>query len=246
MAHFSATLAVAGYDDLIRFGSLEFPALPPIGMWVPPVFEPSQAFLFESLDFVTDRLGVLCLHEEATIPAPIGGVPSINSRMHDFNDAASALYSKQTLCSNPIVSNMRTVIYSLSTISHRSSGGTVLPAPRTPYDRFPYGLVSPADTYARGLQRILALPPLTSKFMGMVSYAPTTFHELLDDEVESDGSSIDDLAPSHCPSRECTMADALGQPPVVAESLQTHTPPDPCVGALTLAQEHGEELRQWR
>ena len=42
--------------------------------------------------------------------------------------------------------------------------------------------------------------PLTSEFVGMASYAPTTFHELLDDEVESDGSSIGDVAPSHHPS----------------------------------------------
>ena len=62
-------------------------------------------------------------------------------------------------------------------------------------------------------------PPLTSEFVGMASYAPTTFHELLDDEVESDGSSIGDVTPSHCPSRECAMADAPGKPLVVAESL---------------------------
>ena len=42
------------------------------------------------------------------------------------------------------------------------------------------------------------------------------------------------------------MADALGQPPVVVESTQTHTPPDPRVGALTSAQAHAEELRQRR
>ena len=40
------------------------------------------------------------------------------------------------------------------------------------------------------------------------------------------------------------MADALGQPPVVAESMQTHTPPDPRVGALTSTQAHAKELRQ--
>ena len=77
--------------------------------------------------------------------------------------------------------------------------------------------------------------PLTSKFMGMASYAPTTFHKLLDDEVESDGSSIGDVALRHLPSWECAMTDALGQPPVVAESVQTHTPPNPCTGALALA-----------
>ena len=38
------------------------------------------------------------------------------------------------------------------------------------------------------------------------------------------------------------MADALGQPSVVVESVQTHTPLDPHVGALTLAQGHAEEL----
>ena len=74
-------------------------------------------------------------------------------------------------------------------------------------------------------------------------YAPTCFYELIDDEVESDGSSIGDMAPSHRLSRECAMADALGQPPVVAESLQTHTPPDPRAEALAHAQELGEELR---
>ena len=42
------------------------------------------------------------------------------------------------------------------------------------------------------------------------------------------------------------MVDALGYPPVVAESLQTHTPLDPRAGTLALTQEHGEELRQWR
>ena len=91
---------------------------------------------------------------------------------------------------------------------------------------------------------MLAPPPLTSEFMGMASYALTTFHELLDDEVESDGSSIGDMAPSHRPSRECAILDAMGQPLVAAEFLQTHTPLDPRAGALALAQEHNEELRQ--
>ena len=93
MAHFSATLTVVGSGDLIHFGSLEFSALPPVGMWVPPVFEPSQAFLFGSLDFVADRLGVLHLREEVLVPAPDGGgVSSVGFRTpDDFNDEAPAL-----------------------------------------------------------------------------------------------------------------------------------------------------------
>ena len=42
------------------------------------------------------------------------------------------------------------------------------------------------------------------------------------------------------------MVDAPGQPLVVEESLQTHTPLYLRAGALTLAQEHAEELRQQR
>ena len=42
------------------------------------------------------------------------------------------------------------------------------------------------------------------------------------------------------------MADASGQPLVIAESAQTHTPLDPCVGALMFAQWHAKELRQRR
>ena len=150
---------------------------------------------------------------------PIGGAPSVNSGTpNDFNNKAPALHSKQTLCSNPTVSNAHTVIYSLFTIFRRLSGWTTLSALQPPYDRFPYGLASPVDAYTRGLRRMLAPSPLTSKFVGMASYAPATFHELLDDEGESDGSSIGDVAPHHRPSRECAMANAPGQPPVVVES----------------------------
>jgi hypothetical protein len=45
-----------------------------------------------------------------------------------------------------------------------------------------------------------ALPPLTFEFVGMASYAPTNFLDLMDDDVENDGSSIGDMAPSHHPS----------------------------------------------
>ena len=90
---------------------------------------------------------------------------------------------------------------------------------RPSYDQFPYGLMSPMNVYAQGLQSMLAPPPLSSEFMGMASYAPASFHDLMDDDVESDGSSIDDVAPSHRLSWECAMADASGEPLVIAESL---------------------------
>ena len=94
---------------------------------------------------------------------------------------------------------------------------------------------------------MLTPPPLTFEFMGMAGYAPASFHDLMDDEVDSDGSSIGDvMASSHPMSRECAMADASRQPSVVAESLQTHTPLDPRTDALACAQKHGEELRQRR
>ena len=197
MAHFFATLAVAGSGDMIRFGSLEFPALSPAGIWVPPVFEPSQAFLFGSLNFVTDWLGVLHLREEAHAPTPVGGASSINFGMHGFDDAASAVLFKQTLCSNPIVSNIHAVIYLLFSIFRRLPRGTPLSPMQPPYNRFSYGLASSTNAYAWGLRRMPAPPPLASEFVGMASYAPTYFLDLMDDDGESDGSSIGDMAPSH-------------------------------------------------
>jgi hypothetical protein len=66
---------------------------------------------------------------------------------------------------------------------------------------------------------MLVPPPLTSEFM-MASYALASFHDLMDDDVESDDSSIGDvMAPNHPLSHECAMVDALGQSPVVSESL---------------------------
>ena len=117
MAHFSTTFAMVGSSDTTRFGSLEFPALPPVGMRIPPIFEPSQAFLFGSLDFVADQLSILHLREKATISAPVGGAPSVGSGTpNDFNDEAPALHFEQMLCSTPAVSNVHIVIYLMFTI----------------------------------------------------------------------------------------------------------------------------------
>ena len=63
----------------------------------------------------------------------------------------------------------------------------VLLRPRVPRGRVRTGAPKDAD-----------VAPLTSEFVGMAGYAPASFHDLMDDEVESDGSSIDDvMAPSH-------------------------------------------------
>ena len=125
MTHLSAIFGMTGSSDTIRFGSLEFPTLPPVGMWVPPVFEPFQTFLFESLDFVADQLGVLCLREEALVPAPVGGgAPSVGSGPpDDLNDETPAFRSEPTLGSNPTVSNVHTVLYSLFIFSADSPEG---------------------------------------------------------------------------------------------------------------------------
>ena len=197
MAHFSATPVVAGSGDMIRFSSMDFPALSPAGMRVPPIFKPSQAFRFGSLDFIADRLGVLHLREETRDPAPVEGTSSIDSGTRDFDGATSALHSEQTLCSNPVVSNIHAILHLLHSIFRQTLGGLPLSLSRPPYGRFPYGLLSPVDLYARGLQKVLAPHPLTSEFMGMASYAPTCFLDIMDDDVGSDGSSIGDVAPSH-------------------------------------------------
>ena len=127
MAHLSTTFTMMGSSDTTHFGSLEFPTLLPVGMWVPPVFEPSQAFLLESLDLVADWLSVLHLCEEAPVLALVGGAPSTGFGTHDdFNNVASALHSEQTLCSNPGVSNVHAIIYLLFSIFHRFPGGTPL------------------------------------------------------------------------------------------------------------------------
>ena len=136
MAHLSVIFIMAVSSDMTRFGSLEFPMLPPIGMWVPPVFEPSQTFLFGSLDFIADQLSVLCLHEEALVSALVrGGAPSIGSGTpSDLNDETPMLCFGPTLGSNPTVSNVHIVLYSLFNIFRRLSKGTPLSPPQ-PYAR---------------------------------------------------------------------------------------------------------------
>ena len=112
-----------------------------------------------------------------------------------------------------------------------------------PYGRSPYGLVSPTDACTRGLQRMPAPPTLMSELVGMAGYGPS-YLDFMDDDIGSDDSSIGDVAPSHCSSRECAMTDALEQPPGITESARTHAPPGPHAETPELTCEHGEELRQ--
>ena len=58
------TAPVASRGETIRFVSLEFPTIPRDGLWAPPPFPSSQTFQFGSLEFVTDQLDALHLHEE--------------------------------------------------------------------------------------------------------------------------------------------------------------------------------------
>ena len=85
------------------------------GMWVPPVFVPLQTFLFGSLDFVADQLGVLCLCEEALVPTLTGGgAPSAGpGPLDDLNVEIPALRLEPMLGSNSTVSNIHIVLYSL-------------------------------------------------------------------------------------------------------------------------------------
>jgi len=131
MAHFSTIFTIVGSSKTTRFGSLEFPALPPDGMWVPLIFKPSQAFLYGSLDFVADRLSVLHLHEEPLVLAPVkGGASSVVSGTpSDFNNKAPVLHSEPAQGSNPTMSNMCFVLYLLFTGFRRFSGGIPLSLP---------------------------------------------------------------------------------------------------------------------
>jgi hypothetical protein len=94
----------------------------------------------------------------------------------------------------------------------------------------------------------MPLPPLAIAIVDMMGYGPAPFHYLFsDDDLLSEGSSVGDVSTLDCPAlQECTMADAPGQLPVLVETEDTHTPPDPRAHALANAQVHGEDIRQRR
>ena len=128
MAHLSTIFGMTGSSDTICFGSLEFRTLPPVGMWVLPIFEPLQTFLFGSLDFITDQLDVLHLCEEVVVPASTGGgAPSAGpGPLDDLNVETPALRLEPMLGSNPMMSDVHIVLYSQFNTFHQFSGGTLL------------------------------------------------------------------------------------------------------------------------
>ena len=122
---------MAGSSDTIRFGSLEFPMLPLVGMWAPPIFVPLQTFLIGSMDFVADQLGVLRLREEALVPASTrGGAPSTGpGPLDDLNVEIPTLRLEPMLGSNPTVSDIHIILYSLFNTFRQLSRGTPLSPP---------------------------------------------------------------------------------------------------------------------
>ena len=122
-------------------------------IWVPPIFEPLQTFLFGNLDFIADQLDVLRLREEALVPASTrGGAPFTGlGPLDDLNVKTLALRLEPMLGSNPMVSDLHIVLYSLFNTFCRLSRGTPLSPPRPPCDLFPYGFASHVHVCARGL-----------------------------------------------------------------------------------------------
>ena len=79
---------------------------------------PSQTFQFRSLEFVTDQLGALCLHEEeASLAATEEPVPPPKPRL--------------MMASNPAVEDINMVLFSLANVSRQLAGGPPLPTPRS-------------------------------------------------------------------------------------------------------------------
>ena len=105
--------------------------LPLAGMWAPPIFVPLQTFLFGSLDFIIDQLGVLRFCEEALVLAPTrGGAPSTGpGPLDDLNIETPALRLEPMQGSNPTVSDVHIILYSLFNTFRQLSRGTPLSPP---------------------------------------------------------------------------------------------------------------------
>jgi hypothetical protein len=132
---------------------------------------------------------------------------------------------------------MGLLLFSLRNVFHQLSGGTPLSPPRSPRGWFPFGLTNATSSYAREHRRTIPLPPLAIEFVGMTGYGPASFHNLFsDDNLLSEGSSVDDLSPLSCPAlQECAMMDVQGRLQVPVETEDMHTPLDPRTQAVANA-----------
>ena len=250
---FAAPAASRG--ETIRFGSLEFPAIPHDRAWVPPPFPPSQTFRFGSLEFITDQLGALRLHEEEAAPAAaeVSAPPpkphklkrrrSIRWRIrkHRLSQPTRAVLRRIALmmASNPTVEDVNLVLFSLANISRQLAGGPPLPTSHSFSEWLPFGLRNSASIYAREMHKAAQGRQPTSRFVGMTGSHPDSVHDLLCyEDLLSDSSSTGDnnLEGASVPPRVCAMADAPNDlPPEVVPSQQTCTPSDHRTQALSNA-----------
>jgi hypothetical protein len=256
----------ASQGETIRFGSLEFPAIPRDGSWAPPPFPPSQTFQFGSLEFVTDQLGALRLHEEESAPAaseesaPPPKLPklkrwrSISWRIRKRKPSQPTRVVLRRIAlmmaSNPAAEDVNLVLYSLANVSRQLAGGPLLPPPRSFFERPTFGLRDSVGTYVRETHKIMRGHQPTLQFVGMAGSYPDSVHDLLCyEDPLSDSSSMGEhyLEGASVLCRVCAMAAAPSEPPPPPLSCQpSHTPPDPYAQALANAQAHAEELRPQR
>ena len=153
---------------MIRFGTLEFPAVPCAGWWVPRPFQPSQSFHFGSLEFVTDQLGTLNLREEEPAPAakedtsepiPLPPRPIRLRRcrvLHPCTRKCRLRCIALMMASKPAAEDVDMVLYLLANVSQQLRGGPPLPPPQSPPAAFVFGQANPMNTYvqeARGTVR---------------------------------------------------------------------------------------------